>query len=82
MNCQSLLIFLPVNYHHCHFLAATLNFTTFRRSILLVVTRFYSSAVFGSVTVQLAELYGTWFLGLCCKPIMSLDVCNNDPYFI
>ena len=44
----SLLKFLPLTYHHSHFLAATLDFTSFLTIAFLgAALFFYSLAVFG-----------------------------------
>jgi len=49
----SLLKFLPLAYHHSHFLAATLDFTSFFTIAFLgATTFFYSWAVFGLDIVE------------------------------
>jgi len=42
-----LLKFLPLAYHHSHFLAAILDFTSFSKQHLRGLHTFYSWAVFG-----------------------------------
>jgi len=53
----SLLNFLLLTYHHSHFFAATLNFTSFFRWLSGGHTLFYSWAVFGLDLLMLYKLF-------------------------
>ena len=65
----SLLKFLPLTYHHSHFLAATLDFTSFFTiAFLRAIHFFYSLAVLDKISFLFVFVYpkaGLWLaLGL------------------
>jgi len=70
----SLLNFLPLAYHHSHFLAATLDSTSFFTTALLVAAHFfYSWAVLDQISLLFViAYYKVGKLHTCCYLSYSL----------